>query len=168
MEKTITIDGKQVRLRTSAATPLRYKMQFGTDYFADLLKLSKVLGGSDEENERRKSELKELGNDKLKSMLKSKNVEGYSKMNKGQLIKAVLESEKSSEAAFDMEKISFEDLHYLDTMVIYNFIWVMAKSGDENIPDPFTWLDDFETMPLEEILPEIAELLEASVRTKKK
>ena len=40
MEKTIEIDGKQVRLKITGATPKRYKAQFLTDYFADLLKLS--------------------------------------------------------------------------------------------------------------------------------
>ena len=43
MEKTITIDGKQVRLKTTAATPKRFKIQFGLYYFADLLKFAKIL-----------------------------------------------------------------------------------------------------------------------------
>ncbi|GGJ62029.1 hypothetical protein [Virgibacillus salexigens] len=40
MEKTIVIDGKEVRFKTTAATPLRYKAQFQSDFFADLLKLA--------------------------------------------------------------------------------------------------------------------------------
>jgi len=39
MEKTIEIDGKQVRFKSTAATPLRYKTQFGKDFFSDLFKL---------------------------------------------------------------------------------------------------------------------------------
>ena len=39
MEKTLTIDGKQVRFKSTAATPLRYKAQFGRDFFTDLLKM---------------------------------------------------------------------------------------------------------------------------------
>lgn len=42
MEKTITIDGQKVRLKSTAATIYRYKQQFKKDYFADLLKLAKV------------------------------------------------------------------------------------------------------------------------------
>lgn len=42
MEKVLTIDGKEVRLKSTAATPLRYKAQFGRDYFADLIRLSKL------------------------------------------------------------------------------------------------------------------------------
>lgn len=40
MEKTITIDGKDVRFKSTAATPLRYKAQFGKDYLTEILKLS--------------------------------------------------------------------------------------------------------------------------------
>jgi hypothetical protein len=40
MEKTITIDGKQVRFKVNGATPLRYKAQFGKDYFKEMLKLA--------------------------------------------------------------------------------------------------------------------------------
>jgi hypothetical protein len=40
MEKTITIDGKAVLFKTNGATPLRYKAQFGKDYFKEILKLA--------------------------------------------------------------------------------------------------------------------------------
>lgn len=40
MEKTIVIDGKNVRFKANGATPLRYKAQFGRDYFKELLKMS--------------------------------------------------------------------------------------------------------------------------------
>ncbi|MFF2242197.1 MULTISPECIES: hypothetical protein [Bacillus cereus group] len=39
MEKTITIDGKQVRLKCTAATVKRYKAQFRRDLFADMFAL---------------------------------------------------------------------------------------------------------------------------------
>lgn len=39
MEKTLTIDGKQVTFKSTAATPLRYKAQFGSDLFVDLIKM---------------------------------------------------------------------------------------------------------------------------------
>lgn len=46
MEKTIYIDNKPVKLRSTAALPKRYKAQFRRDYFADLLKIAKVFGNS--------------------------------------------------------------------------------------------------------------------------
>lgn len=42
MEKTITIDGKEIKFKTNGATPLRYKAQFQKDYFKEILKLSSL------------------------------------------------------------------------------------------------------------------------------
>lgn len=42
MEKTIEIDGKQVKFKSTAATPLRYKAQFGKDYFSEILKMEEL------------------------------------------------------------------------------------------------------------------------------
>ncbi|SMO55067.1 hypothetical protein [Melghirimyces algeriensis] len=42
MEKTLTIDGKEVRFKSTAATPLRYKAQFGKDFFAEIFKLESL------------------------------------------------------------------------------------------------------------------------------
>lgn len=39
MEKTIIIDGKQIKFKTNGATPLRYKAQFRKDFFKEILKL---------------------------------------------------------------------------------------------------------------------------------
>jgi hypothetical protein len=40
MEKVITIDGQKVKFKSNASTPLRYKAQFGKDYFKEILKLA--------------------------------------------------------------------------------------------------------------------------------
>jgi hypothetical protein len=42
MEKTIEIDGKQVKFKSTAATPLRYKAQFGKDYFSEIIKMEEL------------------------------------------------------------------------------------------------------------------------------
>lgn len=42
MEKTITIDGRDVRFKSTAATPLRYKAQFHKDFFTEVLKLAQL------------------------------------------------------------------------------------------------------------------------------
>ncbi len=42
MEKTLTIDGKEVKFKTSGAFPLRYKAAFGVDMFSDLAKLDGI------------------------------------------------------------------------------------------------------------------------------
>lgn len=40
MEKTLTIDGKKVPFKTNGAIPLRYKAQFGKDFFKEILKMA--------------------------------------------------------------------------------------------------------------------------------
>ena len=42
MEKTITIDSKEVRFKSNGATPIKYQMQFRKNYFAEILKLNKL------------------------------------------------------------------------------------------------------------------------------
>lgn len=44
MEKTILIDNKNIRFKSTAATPLRYKAQFGRDFFGDIIKLGCIEG----------------------------------------------------------------------------------------------------------------------------
>ena len=119
MEKTIEIDGKKVKLKSTAGTPKRYKAQFRKDYFSELLKLSKLMTNTDGEE-------------------------------------------------FDLAKIDYSELDYLDFEVFYNFIWVLAKTANKEIGDPLDWLDEFDSMPLAEIFPEIIDLLESSISTKKK
>lgn len=119
MEKTIEIDGKKVKLKSTAGTPKRYKAQFRHDYFSELLKLSKLMAGTNGKT-------------------------------------------------FDLAEIDYSELVYLDFEVFYNFIWVLAKTADKNIGDPQDWLDEFETMPISEVFPEIVELLESSISSKKK
>ena len=119
MEKTIEIDGKKVKLKSTAGTPKRYKAQFRKDYFSELLKLSKLMAGNDGEE-------------------------------------------------FDLAKIDYSELDYLDFEVFYNFIWVLAKTANKEIGDPLDWLDEFDSMPLAEIFPEIIDLLESSISSKKK
>lgn len=42
MEKTLIIDGKPVKFKSTAATPLRYKAQFGKDFFSEIVKMNKL------------------------------------------------------------------------------------------------------------------------------
>ncbi|MGX7232216.1 hypothetical protein ACWODG_05575 [Enterococcus italicus] len=52
MEKVINIGGKNVALKSTAGTPRRYKAQFKSDYFSDLLKLAKTFDvGKNNQNE---------------------------------------------------------------------------------------------------------------------
>ena len=109
MEKTIEIDGKQVTFKSTGAVPKRYKMQFGRDFFSDLLSMN-------------------IGNKK---------------------------------------KLSVEDMRSIDFDVFYDISWTLVKTADNTIPEPLTWLDSFESFPIIEILPQIQDLLIASIQSKK-
>ena len=116
MEKTITIDGKEVRFKTNGATPMRYKAQFGQDYFKEILKMAP---------------LEALGRKRK-------------------------------------EDIDAKDLEALDFEVFYNIAWMMAKTADSSIPDPIAWLEQFDEFPMAEVIPELQDMLLASIQTSKK
>lgn len=101
MEKVINIDNKNIKFKSTAATPLRYKAQFGRDFFNDLMKLE------------------------------PENTE-------------------------------------LDTEVIYNIIWVLAKTADKTIPPLIEWLDEFDSIDLGEVITEVKDMILASIKSKKK
>ncbi len=42
---------------------------------------------------------------------------------------------------------------------VFNLVWALAKNADKDIPDPDTWLDQFENFPLDEVMPVVFELL---------
>lgn len=50
MEKTIIIDDKKINFKVNGATPLRFKAQFGRDYFKEIIKLAPLAKMSDKEN----------------------------------------------------------------------------------------------------------------------
>jgi hypothetical protein len=114
MEKTLTIDGKQIPFKSTGATALRYKAQFRKDLLAEIMKLGF---------------LEKLSN---------------------------------------LEELDPSDLEGADFEVIYNFIWVLAKTADPTISDPITWLDGFDEFPILEILPEVQDLLMSTIQGKKK
>lgn len=45
MRKTVTIDGREIKLVSNGATPIFYKQEFGSDFFADLIRLTKSMEG---------------------------------------------------------------------------------------------------------------------------
>ncbi|MBG9537713.1 prophage pi2 protein 40 [Bacillus thuringiensis] len=118
MEKTITIDGKQVRLKSTAATVKRYKAQFRRDLFADMLKLG-----------------------------------------------VIAPSNPQAGATIDLANA---DLSKVDFEVVYDLVWLYAKTANSEIADPITWLDGFDEFPISEILPEIMDMIQSTMGAKKK
>ncbi|WP_418775949.1 hypothetical protein [Intestinibacter bartlettii] len=113
MEKTLVIDNKEVRFKSTGATPLRYKAQFHRDFFKDILKIDKSINN--------------------KKSVKS----------------------KKSVTVRDIENINFE--------ILYNVVWVLAKTADKSIPEPMTWYDTFEDFDISEVFTELQDLILRSI-----
>lgn len=118
MEKTIIIDGKDVKFRSSGAVTILYKSQFQRDFFTDLADMGASFAGID-----------------------------LSKMDQAESLQI-------------LRKVNFD--------LFLNIAWVFAKLADKSIPEPFSWLDSFETFPIVEIMPELQDLLAATISSKKK
>ncbi len=72
------------------------------------------------------------------------------------------------EKGLDTNNMDYEALQHLDFSVFENIMWALAKTADNNISDPDTWFDGFETFPIMEVLPEVQELIRHSLEGKKK
>lgn len=72
----------------------------------------------------------------------------------------------------DFEKMSeqekLEVIRKVNFDMFYDIAWTLAKTADPKVQDPLTWLDSFDTFPIVDILPQINDLLYASISTKKK
>lgn len=105
MEKILTIDGRQVKFKSTGAFLLRYKAQFGRDALQDIFKLRNAIDNNSQ----------------------------------------------------------IQDISVLDLEIIYNLVWVLAKTADPAIPPPLEWLDTFSEFPLAEIVPETIDLIFSSL-----
>ncbi len=56
----------------------------------------------------------------------------------------------------------------LDLEVFFKLIWTLAKTADKEIEPMFEWLDTFEEFPLADIIPELMELIECTIKTSSK
>ncbi len=65
-------------------------------------------------------------------------------------------------------KVSVDEIKNINFDLFYDIAWAMAKTADPTIPDPLTWLDGFEEFPIMEILPELQDMLAATISTTKK
>lgn len=117
MEKTITIDGKEIRFKSTGATALRYKAQFKKDYFAEILKMASL---------------------------------------------------QKIDLSGDWSNIDPKDLDVMDFEVFYNIAYSFAKTADSSLPDPLTWLDQFESFPILEIIPTLQDMITSSLQSSKK
>lgn len=129
MEKTIKIDGKDVRLNNNAAWCMEYKDQFGRDIIPVLLPViaSAVEG------------VASVLADKKRNSIEAKDI-------------AEAIEGRAMEILLPMFQVEFND-------VIIGVTWALAKCADDEIPEPKRWIRQFDTFPLDVIVPEVYEMV---------
>ena len=74
----------------------------------------------------------------------------------------LLKMEKVMAPLIDGKDDTFERL---DLTPFLEIIWTLAKTADSKIPPPMEWLDSFEEFPLAEIIPELQDLIYATIKS---
>lgn len=67
----------------------------------------------------------------------------------------------------DFSLLEYEQIDHIDMDVLYNMIWIFAKAGDKEIEPLVEWLSQFDSMPLDEILTPVMELMTGLMKRKK-
>ena len=95
------------------------------------------------------TELEEFVNTGIVERIPKKNKNG-----KRIYIDGILQFEEKT--TYDFTKFSLESM--------YNILWTMAKTADDSIPDPLTWLDSFDEFPVMDIFAQVKEILQANFK----
>jgi len=138
MEKTIQIGNKEVRLNNNIGWTIDYRDQFGTDIIPTLLPMVAA------------------ALDLIKGLLEE--MEDTSNLEWQDVLKTV-DGDTLLDALVHLGGLEFKDF--------INVTWAMAKCADETIPEPRTWVRQFETFPLDEIAPAVFELIYKGVISSK-
>ena len=138
MEKTINIGNKEVRLNNNIGWTIDYRDQFGQDIIPTLLPMVAA------------------ALDVIKGLLEE--MEDTSSLEWQDVLKT-LDGDTLLDALVHLGGLEFKDF--------INVTWAMAKCADETIPEPRTWVRQFETFPLDEIAPAVFELIYKGVISSK-
>ena len=129
MEKTITIDGKEIRMNNNVAWTMEYKDQFNRDVVPVIMPLMasivETLASVISETDTKQIGAKEI----------AESITG-----------------RTMEVMLPMYQVEFVDL-------IVNITWAMAKCADEDIPEPKKWVRQFDNFPLDVLIPEVYDLV---------
>lgn len=129
MEKIINIEGVDLKLNNQVAWTMEYKDQFGKDIVPVIMPMISAIV------EGLASVISETDTNNLTAKQISEAFQG-----------------RSMEILLPMFQVEFVD-------IILNVTWALAKCADETIPEPKRWIRQFETFPLDVIVPEVYELV---------
>lgn len=130
MEKTIKIGKKSIRLSNATKWMLVYRKQFNRDILPTLMPLMA-------------SAL-----DVFNGLL---NETGLSEDVGAEDILKVLDGDTFIDALIHLGTFEIVDL--------IDITWSLAKTADENLPDPETWVEDLDSFPLDVIIPAVFGLI---------
>ena len=139
MERTITIDGREVRLRASASIPRLYRIKFHRDIIHDMDFISKSI-------------CKSIRNREMAEEPKRKDMAQQTD---------TLEAPDESPVQMEASDIPIEALTMFE-----NVAYLMAKHADPTVPSsPDEWLEGFETFSIYQVFPIIQDMWETNLRT---
>lgn len=130
MESTIRIGEQDVRVNNRAGWTITYRDQFGRDIVPTLMPL--LAGGLD------------LISGLIRETGKTDDIRV------GDIL-AITDGDTLMNAFIHLSGFEFVE--------ILNITWAMAKEADDSIPDPKTWIRQFETFPVDVIVPEVVSLV---------
>ena len=131
MIKTIKIGNKSVKLDNNIVWALKYRNQFGKDIIPTLMP---AIAASF---------------DVISGVLNNaEDASGQIDLNK---ILNTVDGEYFLNAVIHLGELEFNDF--------VDIIWALAKTADDNIPEPERWLRQFDVFPIDEIAPAVVSLI---------
>ena len=129
MEKIINIEGVDLKLNNQVAWTMEYKDQFGRDIVPVIMPMISAI-------------VEGLASVISESETKEISAKQISEAFQG----------RSMEILLPMFQVEFVD-------IIINVTWALAKCADETIPEPKKWIRQFDSFPLDIIVPEVYQLV---------
>ena len=130
MEKIINIGDKEVKLSNNVAWTMEYRDQFNKDVLEAIMPIVTTLIET------------------VTTIINESGADGKIDINS---ISAALEG-KAFEITLPLTNLGFTDS-------VVNVLWAMAKAADTTVEPPRQWVRQFETFPLDEIVPQVCEMV---------
>lgn len=130
MEEIINIGDKEVKISNNVAWTMEYRDQFNKDVLEAIMPIATSLIET------------------ITTIINESGMDGEIDIKS---VSAALEG-KSFDITLPLTQLGFTDS-------IVNVLWAMAKAADPTIEPPRQWVRQFETFPLDEIVPQVGEMV---------
>ena len=130
MEKIIKIGDKEVKISNNVAWTMEYRDQFNKDVLEAIMPIATSLIET------------------ITTIINESGMDGEIDIKS---VSAALEG-KSFDITLPLTQLGFTDS-------IVNVLWAMAKAADPTIEPPRQWVRQFEIFPLDEIVPQVGEMV---------